>query len=224
MDDQFWILALALVGSAVAEVVKARQKKKKKMQAAGMDAAREVAEGAPVMDVAPEERKEGEGKKASDVIRTLLEQGEEVDVFKQIKQVVKESAKQKSVAVNEGGAAVQESGRGEAYASEVEFEDVELAPEQEGVGRSGAARQMQSGAAAAGAGDAYSWLGAVPTQEGGEGLAARRAAELREEELARQAESAWEHTSIGREAVQDIKRAVIATIVLEPKFKQSWKR
>lgn len=68
-------------------------------------------------------------------------------------------------------------------------------------------------------------LGSVPEEEGGEGLAAKRAAALllkeKREKLQR---LRHQKASIGREVLGDARKAMIATFVLEPKFARRMKR
>lgn len=68
-------------------------------------------------------------------------------------------------------------------------------------------------------------LGSVPEEEGGEGLAAKRAAALllkeKREKLQR---LRVQKASIGREVLGDARKAMIATFVLEPKFARHMRR
>jgi hypothetical protein len=68
-------------------------------------------------------------------------------------------------------------------------------------------------------------LGSVPEEEGGEGLAAKRAAALllkeKREKLQR---LRHQKASIGREVLGDARKAMIATFVLEPKFARRMRR
>lgn len=193
MNDQFWvILALAAI-SIVSEVVKS-VKKKKKAQGMPKEMNQEELEGAPLPPVEVADRMEGEdiGEKRKTEESWLG--GDEDDLLTQIKRAVQELNGAKRGAGSEEQTVKDKGEKG------VSCEKVAVA-ESTSV-------------------DSTAWLGSVPEEEGGEGLAAKRAEELRAEELAMQMAQSEQQVSLGCEALRDIRNAMIASFLLEPKFKQ----
>lgn len=197
MNDQSWvILALAAI-SIVSEVVKSvKKKKKKKVQGMPIEMDQEELEGAPLPPVEVADRMEGEevGKKRN-TEEPLLDDD---DLLTQIKRVVQEL----------------NGGKRGAGSEEQTVED----KREEGVFCEKVAVAESTPV------DPTAWLGSVPEEEGGEGLAAKRAEELRAEELAMQMAQSEQQVSLGCEALRDIRNAMIASFLLEPKFKQQGRR
>lgn len=195
MNDQSWvILALAAI-SIVSEIVKSVRKiKKKKAQRMPIETDQEELEGAPLPPVEVADRMEGEelGKKRN--MEEPLLGDDEDDLLTQIKRAVQE---------------LNGAKRG-AGSEEQTVED----KREEGVSCEKVAVAESTPV------DPTAWLGSVPEKEGGEGLAAKRAEELRAEELAMQMAQSEEQVSLGCEALRDIRNAMIASFLLEPKFKQ----
>lgn len=195
MNDQSWvILALAAI-SIVSEVVKGvRKKKKKRGQGVPAELNQKKPKGAPLPPVEVADRIEGEdlGKKRN--TEEPLQGDDEDDLLTQIKR------------------AVQELNGGKRGAGSVELtvED----KREEGVSCEKVAVAESTPV------DPTAWLGSVPEEEGGEGLAAKRAEELRAKELAMQMAQSEQQVSLGCEALRDIRNAMIASFLLEPKFKQ----
>lgn len=200
MNDQSWvILALAAI-SIVSEVVKSvRKKKKKRVQGVPAEMNQGELEGAPLPPVEVADRMEGEdlGEKRNKE-EPLQGDDDDDDLLTQIKRAVQElnGAKRGTGSVE----ATVEDKRDEG----VSCEEVAVA-ESTPVGPT-------------------AWLGSVPEEEGGEGLAAKRAEELRAEELAMQMAQSEQQVSLGCEALRDIRSAMIASFLLEPKFKQQGRR
>lgn len=199
MNDQSWvILALAAI-SIVSEVVKSvRKKKKKRGQGVPAEMNQGELEGAPFPPVEVADRIEGEdlGKKRN--MEEPLQGDDEEDFLTQIKRAVQELNGAKSEAGSVEPTVENKSEEG------VSCEEVAVA-ESTPV-------------------DPTAWLGSAPEEEGGEGLAAKRAEELRAEELAMQMAQSEEQVSLGCEALRDIRNAMIASFLLEPKFKQQGRR
>lgn len=199
MNDQSWvILALAAI-SIVSEIVKSVRKiKKKKAQRMPIEMDQEELEGAPLPPVEVADRMEGEelGKKRN-MEESLLGDDED-DLLTQIKRAVQE---------------LNGAKRG-AGSEEQTVED----KREEGVSCEKVAVAESTPV------DPTAWLGSVPEEEGGEGLAAKRAEELRAEELAMQMAQSEQQVSLGCEALRDIRSAMIASFLLEPKFKQQGRR
>ena len=199
MNDQSWvILALAAI-SIVLEIVKSVRKiKKKKAQRMPIEMDQEELEGAPLPPVEVADRMEGEelGKKRN-MEESLLGDDED-DLLTQIKRAVQE---------------LNGAKRG-AGSEEQTVED----KREEGVSCEKVAVAESTPV------DPTAWLGSVPEEEGGEGLAAKRAEELRAEELAMQMAQSEQQVSLGCEALRDIRSAMIASFLLEPKFKQQGRR
>lgn len=198
-DNQFWgILALAAI-SIVSEVVKSvRKKKKKRGQGVPAEMNQGELEGAPFPPVEVADRIEGEdlGKKRN--MEEPLQGDDEDDLLTQIKR-----------AVQELNGATRGTGSVEPTVEDKREEGVFC--EEVAVAESTPV-------------DPTAWLGSVPEEEGGEGLAAKRAEELRAEELAMQMAQSEEQVSLGCEALRDIRSAMIASFLLEPKFKQQGSR
>lgn len=197
-DNQFWgILALAAI-SIVSEVVKSvRKKKKKREQGVPAEMNQGKLEGAPLPPVEVADQMEGEdlgGKRNTGVPLS----GDDDDLLTQIKRAVQELNGAKSEAGSVEPTVENKSEEG------VSCEEVAVA-ESTPV-------------------DPTAWLGSAPEEEGGEGLAAKRAEELRAEELAMQMAQSEEQVSLGCEALRDIRNAMIASFLLEPKFKQQGRR
>lgn len=198
MNDQSWvILALAAI-SIVSEVVKSVKKKKKRVQGMPIEMDQEELEGATLPPVEVADRMEGEdlGKKRN-TEDSLLDDDED-DLLTQIKRVVQEL----------------NGGKRGAGSDEQTVED----KREEGVSCEKVAVAESTPV------DPTAWLGSVPKEEGGEGLAAKRAEELRAEELAMQMAQSEQQVSLGCEALRDIRNAMIASFLLEPKFKQQGRR
>lgn len=199
MNDQSWvILALAAI-SIVSEVVKGvRKKKKKRGQGVPAEMNQGELEGAPLPPVEVADRMEDEdlGKKRNAEEPWFGD--DEDDLLTQIKRAVQEMNGAKSGAENAETRAEHDKGK------EVLNEEIVVA-ESTPV-------------------DPTAWLGSVPEEEGGEGLAAKRAEELRAEELAMQMAQSEQQVSLGCEALRDIRSAMIASFLLEPKFKQQGRR
>lgn len=199
MNDQSWvILALAAI-SIVSEIVKSVRKiKKKKAQRMPIEMDQEELEGAPLPSVEVADRMEGEelGKKRN--MEEPLLGDDEDDLLTQIKRAVQE---------------LNGAKRG-AGSEEQTVED----KREEGVSCEKVAVAESTPV------DPTAWLGLVPEKEGGEGLAAKRAEELRAEELAMQMAQSEQQVSLGCEALRDIRNAMIASFLLEPKFKQQGRR
>ena len=195
MNDQSWvILALAAI-SIVSEVVKSvRKKKKKRGQGVPAEMNQGELEGAPLPPVEVADRIEGEdlGKKRN--MEEPLLGDDEDDLLTQIKRAVQELNGAKRGAGSEEQT-VKDKGEKGVFCEKVAV----------------------AGSTAV---DATEWLGSVPEEEGGEGLAAKRAEELRAEELAMQMAQSEQQVSPGCEALRDIRNAMIASFLLEPKFKQ----
>lgn len=195
MNDQSWvILALAAI-SIVSEVVKSVMKKKKKrVQGVPAEMNQGELEGAPLPPVEVADRMEGEelGKKRN--MEEPLLGDDEDDLLTQIKRAVQELNGAKSEAGSVEPTVENKSEEG-VFCEEVAV--AESTPV-----------------------DPTAWLGSVPEEEGGEGLAAKRAEELRAEELAMQMAQSEQQVSLGCEALRDIRNAMIASFLLEPKFKQ----
>lgn len=199
MNDQSWvILALAAI-SIVSEVVKSVMKKKKKrVQGVPAELNQKKPEDAPLPPVEVADRMEGEdlGEKNNTEEPFLGE--DEDDLLTQIKRAVQEL----------NGA---KRGTGSVEATVGDKRDEGVSCEEVAVAESTPV-------------DPTAWLGSVPEEEGGEGLAAKRAEELRAEELAMQMAQSEEQVSLGCEALRDIRSAMIASFLLEPKFKQQGRR
>lgn len=200
MNDQNWvILALAAI-SIVSEVVKSVMKKKKKrVQGVPAEMNQEDPEGAPLPPVEVADRMEGEdlgGKRNTE--EPWLGDDDDDDLLTQIKRAVQEL----------NGA---KRGTGSVEATVEDKRDEGVSCEEVAVAESTPV-------------DPTAWLGSVPEEEGGEGLAAKRAEELRAEELAMQMAQSEQQVSLGCEALRDIRNAMIASFLLEPKFKQQGRR
>lgn len=193
MNDQSWVILVLAVISIVSEVVKS-VKKKKKAQGMPIEMNQEELEGAPLPPVEVADRMEGEelGKKRN-MEKPLLGEDED-DLLTQIKKAVQELNGAKKGAGSEEQTVEDQSDEG------VFCEKVAVA-----------------GSTPV---DPTEWLGSVPEEEGGEGLAAKRAEELRAEELAMHMAQSEQQVSPGCEALRDIRSAMIASFLLEPKFKQ----
>lgn len=196
MNDQFWVILVLAAISIVSEVVKSVKKKKKKVQGMPIEMDQEELEGAPLPPVEVADRMEGEevGKKRN-TEEPLLDDD---DLLTQIKRVVQEL----------------NGGKRGAGSEEQTVED----KREEGVFCEKVAVAESTPV------DPTAWLGSVPEEEGGEGLAAKRAEELRAEELAMQMAQSEQQVSLGCEALRDIRNAMIASFLLEPKFKQQGRR
>ena len=192
MNDQFWVILVLAAISIVSEVVKSVKKKKKKVQGMPIEMDQEELEGAPLPPVEVADRMEGEevGTKRN-TEEPLLDDD---DLLTQIKRVVQEL----------------NGGKRGAGSEEQTVED----KREEGVFCEKVAVAESTPV------DPTAWLGSVPEEEGGEGLAAKRAEELRAEELAMQMAQSEQQVSLGCEALRDIRNAMIASFLLEPKFKQ----
>lgn len=199
MNDQSWvILALAAI-SIVSEVVKSVMKKKKKReQGVPAEMNQGELEGAPLPPVEVADRMEGEDLGEKNNTEEPFLGDDEDDLLTQIKRAVQELNGAKKGAENAETTAEHDRGK------EVLNEAVVVA-ERTPV-------------------DPTAWLGSVPEEEGGEGLAAKRAEELRAEELAMQMAQSEQQVSLGCEALRDIRNAMIASFLLEPKFKQQGRR
>lgn len=199
MNDQSWVILSLAVISIVTEVVKSVRKiKKKKAQRMPIEMDQEELEGAPLPPVEVADRMEGEelGKKRN--MEEPLLGDDEDDLLTQIKRAVQE---------------LNGAKRG-AGSEEQTVED----KREEGVSCEKVAVAESTPV------DPTAWLGSVPEEEGGEGLAAKRAEELRAEELAMQMAQSEQQVSLGCEALRDIRSAMIASFLLEPKFKQQGRR
>lgn len=197
MNEQSWIILVLAAISIVSEVVKSVMKKKKKKKVQGMPIAmnQEELEGAPLPPVEVADRMEGEdlGKKYN-MEEPWWGDDDEDDLITQIKKAVQELNGAKR------GAGSEEQTVEDKREEGVSCEKVAVA---------------ESAPV-----DYTAWLGSVPEEEGGEGLAAKRAEELRAEELAMQKAQSEQQVSLGCEALRDIRNAMIASFLLEPKFKQ----
>ena len=199
MNDQSWVILVLAAISIVSEVVKSVKKmKKKRVQGVPIEMDQEELEGATLPPVEVADRMEGEdlGKKRN-TEESLLDDDED-DLLTQIKRVVQEL----------------NGGRRGAGSDEQTVED----KREEGVSCEKVAVAESTPV------DPTAWLGSVPKEEGGEGLAAKRAEELRAEELAMQMAQSEQQVSLGCEALRDIRNAMIASFLLEPKFKQQGRR
>lgn len=195
MNDQSWVILVLAAISIVSEVVKSvKKKKKKRVQGVPIEMDQEELEGATLPPVEVADRMEGEdlGKKRN-TEESLLDDDED-DLLTQIKRVVQEL----------------NGGKRGAGSDEQTVED----KREEGVSCEKVAVAESTPV------DPTAWLGSVPKEEGGEGLAAKRAEELRAEELAMQMAQSEQQVSLGCEALRDIRNAMIASFLLEPKFKQ----
>lgn len=198
MNDQSWvILALAAI-SIVSEIVKSvRKKKKKREQGVPAEMNHWELEGAPLPPVEVADQMEGEdlgGKRNTEVPLS----GDDDDLLTQIKRAVQELNGAKSEAGSVEPTVENKSEEGVSCEEVAVAESVPV--------------------------DSTAWLGSVPEEEGGEGLAAKRAEELRAEELAMQMAQSEQQVSLGCEALRDIRNAMIASFLLEPKFKQQGRR
>lgn len=199
MNDQSWVILVLAAISIVSEVVKSVKKmKKKRVQGVPIEMDQEELEGATLPPVEVADRMEGEdlGKKRN-TEESLLDDDED-DLLTQIKRVVQEL----------------NGGKRGAGSDEQTVED----KREEGVSCEKVAVAESTPV------DPTAWLGSVPKEEGGEGLAAKRAEELRAEELAMQMAQSEQQVSLGCEALRDIRNAMIASFLLEPKFKQQGRR
>ena len=199
MNDQSWVILVLAAISIVSEVVKSVKKmKKKRVQGVPIEMDQEELEGATLPPVEVADRMEGEdlGKKRN-TEESLLDDDED-DLLTQIKRVVQEL----------------NGGKRGAGSDEQTVED----KREEGVFCEKVAVAESTPV------DPTAWLGSVPEEEGGEGLAAKRAEELRAEELAMQMAQSEQQVSLGCEALRDIRNAMIASFLLEPKFKQQGRR
>lgn len=229
MDRDIWYLILLGIAYVIGQVLKTAEKKKKRAKAA-MQTGTTEASGSEVVESVgdkPRETPEPRGDaKRKGVFEHLREDsddfGKEEDadgdlvslLVNSIHRIKSEREEQRSVSEAAALETVPASaGVGTQSGSSVNSEITEAV--QEGISHMG----YEAGGGVIT--DLSYPLGTAPAQEGGEGLAAQKAAELRAkaEEKLRSAREV--PLSIGASVLQDARRAMVATFILEPKFKRS---
>lgn len=203
-DTIFYILFLAGM-SIIQGIISAKKKKKAK-------AAKKLAVSDAVETVDSGEMKE-DGE-AREEFMSAMEEDDEEDLFDILsKSFGQVEAERMDVPHVEGEGVNEIEGAGEM--GEIVSSGVEMSAAAEGSSSLGYESNWEA------AEKYHVVLGSAPEQEGGEGLASRKAEALRVQAQANKASEEIEKSrSLGSEVLQNPRLAMVASFIMEPKFKR----
>lgn len=229
MDRDIWYLVLLGVAYVIGQVLKVAEKKKKRAKAAMQSSTTEASESKiveSVDDKLTETSDSSSDAKQKGVFESLFEERNDSENKED------EDDDLVSVLVNSIHR-IKSERDAKRQAHEATTEESEFASGEEtmqvGSAVSGEISEaVQEGVSHAGyeAGGGLITnlsypLGSAPEQEGGEGLAAQKAMELKAKAEENMRAARKVPLSIGATVLQDARRAMVATFILEPKFKRS---
>lgn len=222
MRDETWYLVLMVVISLGSQVLKSWQKRKKRLKSTQTNSSESVGTFGDTSEEAAMESVEDDGRKREELVESHAteENGVVDNLLNQLVHSLREEKSDKDEIIRprrEEVQAEERTQRGLYESQRVESQGGEK-DEVSGDGVSSIGYEAGGGVIR----DLDFPLGGVPGQEGGEGLATQRAEEL-QHAGGQEAEAGKLAEGLGISVMRDARSAMIATFILEPKFKRRGK-